>query len=267
MSILNVSNLRAGYDKKDIINNVSFSVNEGELVAVLGANGSGKTTLVKAICGMIPHSGECSVSGESVDKLKAKELARMCSYIPQQSGISIDISVINVVLMGFNPYLGLLQYPTARMKEKAYKVIEQVGLKGKAEDNYLSLSEGQKQLCILARAMVADSRLLLMDEPESALDFNVRYNVMEYIRSWISQETDGGKRAALVTLHDTNLALNYCDRLLLINDSTIADTVNIREDDISVIQEKLRIIYGSISIQSFTNKNGDRQLVMVREPE
>ena len=78
---------------------------------------------------------------------------------------------------------------------------------------------------------------------------------------------DGEKRAALVTLHDTNLALNYCDRLLLINDSTIADTVNIREDDISVIQEKLRIIYGSISIQSFTNKNGDRQLVMVREPE
>lgn len=263
MSILQVAGLKAGYGQKNVIEDVSFSIEEGELVAVVGSNGCGKTTLIKAICGMVSHNGDCLIDGRSVDELKTREMAKICSYIPQQSGITMDISVLNVVLMGFNPYLGALKYPDGAMKARALEIIEQVGLGGRADDNYMTLSQGQKQLCILARAMVADSHLVLMDEPESALDFNVRYRMMDYISMWVKESG----RVAVIALHDTNLALNYCDRLLLIKNGRIVESVLTRQDEVHVIEEKLRLIYGNISIRSFVNKNGDRQLVMINEPE
>ena len=163
MSLFSAVNISAGYGGKNIVQNLSFSVEKGLLTGILGANGSGKTTLLKAICSILPHSGECCLNGKRLENLSARQLARCCSYIPQRSGISIDISALDVVLMGFNPWLGLLERPDRAMRSAARQVLEQVGLTGRENTNYLHLSEGQKQLCILARTLVADSQLLLLD--------------------------------------------------------------------------------------------------------
>ena len=112
--------------------------------------------------------------------------------------------------MGFNPKLRLLEHPNEEMRKKARKSLALVGLGEKENENYTSLSEGQKQLCILARTLVSEANLLLLDEPESALDFRFRYKMLEILRSWVSCEN----RGAIVTLHDGALALNYCDELL-----------------------------------------------------
>lgn len=263
MSMLDIKNLSTGYGKTQIIDDISLAVDEGEICGIIGSNGSGKTTLIKAICNTLPHEGTCSINNNITDHMSAKEMARLCSYIPQQSGISIDLSVLDVVLMGFNPYLSLLQNPSAKMVQKAREVIAKVGLSDRTDTNYLLLSQGQKQLCLLARSIVADSLVLLMDEPESALDFSVRYSMMETICDYVHDKNG----CALIAIHDINLALNYCDKLFLIKDKKLIGTVIPRQDSLSDINDKLSLIYGAISIHEFTDKSGANRLIMMREPE
>ena len=109
--------------------------------------------------------------------------------------------------------------------------------------------------------MVTNSKLLLLDEPESALDFHFRYQMLALIRKW-NQETGS---TALISLHDPMLALNSCDNLLLLSDSCIASVINPRTDKLSVMEEKLALLYGDISLHHCSNKNGIKQLVMLKE--
>ena len=143
MSFFCVKHLSSGYSRKMILRNVSFSLEPGAVTGILGANGSGKTTLLKAICGILPHEGLCLLDDTKLEALPPRELAKRVSYIPQRSGISIDISALDVVLMGFNPRLKLLEHPTKAMIAAAGEALSRVGMADKAHTNYLHLSEGQ----------------------------------------------------------------------------------------------------------------------------
>ena len=165
--------------------------------------------------------------------------------------------------MGFNPWLGLLERPTAAMKEEARRALRLVGLGGREENNYLTLSEGQKQLCILARTLCGKAKLLLLDEPESALDFQFRYRMLEILQNWLS---DSGK-AALVTLHDPYLALNHCDRLLLLSERKILGTICPRTDPLGQMEKLLEQIYGAVSLSRLTGRSGREHIVMLKEQE
>lgn len=263
MSMLLVKNLSAGYGGADIVKNINFTLESGCLMGILGANGSGKTTLLKGVCGILPHRGSCTLDETVLEKLSPRQLARGCSYIPQRSGISIDVSALDVVLMGFNPQLGLLEHPDSAMRDAAQQMLERVGLGGREEDNYLTLSEGQKQLCILARTLVANSKLLLLDEPESALDFRYRHRMLEIIKQWITE----GDRAAVVALHDPMLALNCCDMLLLLCDGQIIDTISPQKDELQEMEEKLTKLYGAVSLVTCKDRTGTEHLVMLKERE
>ena len=261
MSHLSVKRISAGYGKHNVIENISFDLDAGTLMGMIGANGSGKTTLLKALCGILPHRGSSELGSSVLEALPPKQLARLVSYIPQRSGISIDISALDVVLMGFNPKLGLLEHPTEKMKDAAMQALEQVGLAGKEETNYLHLSEGQKQLCILARTLVSDSKLLLLDEPESALDFRFRHQMLSLLRSWVvSREC-----SAIVTLHDPALALNFCDKLLLLADGGVLDIIEPKTDPLDKMEQMLSMVYGPVSLQRCYNRKGEAQIVMLRE--
>ena len=261
MSHLSAKRISAGYGKQNVIENISFQLDEGTLMGIIGANGSGKTTLLKALCGILPHQGSCTLGDAGLEELPAKQLAKLVSYIPQRSGISIDISALDVVLMGFNPRLGLLEHPTKKMKDTAMEALDQVGLAGKEETNYLHLSEGQKQLCILARTLVSDSKLLLLDEPESALDFRFRHQMLALLRNWVASQD----RSAIVTLHDPMLALNFCDKLLLLWDGGVLDIIEPKTDSLDKMEQMLSMVYGSISLQRCHNRKGEAQIVMLRE--
>ena len=142
MSFFSVKGLCAGYGSIPVFEDISFEITEGSVIGILGANGSGKTTLLKAVCGILPHAGNCVLDGTVLEGLSPRNIAKLCSYIPQRSGITIDISVLDVVLMGFNPQLGLLERPNAGMREAAVRALAQVGLAGREEENYLHLSDG-----------------------------------------------------------------------------------------------------------------------------
>ena len=263
MTEFHVQGLSAGYGRSRVLDGVSFSLEGGCVMGILGANGSGKTTLLKAVCGILPHTGSCVLCGEALEGLSAKQIARQISYIPQRSGISIDISVLDVVLMGFNPQLKLLEHPTKAMRTASEDALAQVGLAGFEDRNYLHLSEGQKQLCILARTMVSGSRMLLLDEPESALDFQHRYRMLDLIRSW-TRRTGG---CAMVALHDPVLALNRCDRLMVVKDGGILDILCPETDPAQRMEAVLGNVYGSVSLHRIPDRLGNSVLTMLKEAD
>ena len=103
MKLLTVNNLSAGYNGTNIIRNISFSVDSGQIIGILGANGCGKTTLIKSLANLLPHTGNCQLDTITVESVSPKELARLCGYIPQNNSISLDLTLFDVVMMGFNP--------------------------------------------------------------------------------------------------------------------------------------------------------------------
>lgn len=261
MMFFSAQKICAGYGSSKVLRDVSFSLESGCLMGILGANGSGKTTLVKALSGILPHEGACYLEKTKLETLSPKQISKLVSYIPQRSGISIDISALDVVLMGFNPQLKLLEHPTKAMVDAAMETLDWVGLGGKEEKNYLHLSEGQKQLCIMARTIVSGSRLLLLDEPESALDFRYRYRMLDMLRDWIAS-TKGG---AIITLHDPVLALNYCDRLMILKNGEILEILSPKEDTLEKMEQVLCDIYGPVNLQICKTRSGKEVLTMLKE--
>lgn len=259
--MLNVNHLFTGYGSREILHDISFSVKSREIVGILGSNGSGKTTLLKALCGIHPGTGEIRLCGQDVRQLSPRRMAQLSRYIQQRSGIAIDLPVLDVVLMGFNPNLKLLEHPSPAMHQQAYEALARVGMAERANHNFQTLSEGQKQLCILARTMLLGTGMLFLDEPESALDFSGRYHIMHLVRNWV--ETSGG--SALVTLHDPQLALNTCDRLLLLQNGAIIGTLCPASESPDRMEEMLSAIFGSLSIRTCVTRSGQTQFVLLKE--
>ena len=247
---LTVEHLRAGYGKRAVLRDVSFRVDGGMLTGLLGANGCGKTTLLKVLCRQLPYAGSCLMEDTHLNALPRKALARQVSYIPQRSGISISLPVLQVVLMGFNPVLGLLERPSEAQRGQALEALGAVGMADRADEDFQRLSEGQKQLCILARTMVEDARLLLMDEPESSLDFFHRHRIMRLLSGLIA----GTGKACLVTLHDPALALAYCQRLILLKNGVCAAVLHPESDSLSHMEAALTDVYGPVRLARLENR-------------
>lgn len=253
----------AGYGSRKVLNGVDFCLEKGTLTGLLGANGSGKTTLLKAVCGLLSHEGTCTLEGQVLEQLSGRERAKRISYIPQRSGITISLPLLDVVLMGFEATLGFLERPSKIQKEMAYSALSVVGLSEKAEEDFLTLSEGQKQLGILARTMVENTGLLLLDEPDSALDFYQRHRMLKLLKNMAEER---GK-AGLLCLHDPGLALEFCDQLLLLKEGICTASIHPGRDSLDTMENALCEIYGPVSLLRCKDRRGTGHLMMVSELE
>ena len=243
--MLAIENISAGYGAKTIIGGVSFTVYAGEFCALLGLNGSGKTTLLKALCGLLPlRSGSYTVNGADCVRLGEKARARHISYIPQRHSKLLGVRVLDAVMMGLYSKLGALEFPTPSDRQTAQSALEKIGMAHLAREDFSRLSEGQKQMVILARTLVQDTPVMLMDEPDSALDFINRRKMLSTVRGLI--HTEG--KAGLVTLHDPGLALEYCDHLVLIHDGGVIADLHLVDMGREAIAACLSRIYGNITL-------------------
>ena len=253
--------ISAGYDKKVVIKDVSFSLKPHTLTALIGANGSGKSTLMKSIVSQLRHEGRCVLQGGCLEEMSAKALAKKISYIPQRSGISISLPVLDVVLMGFNPMLKLMQRPTKEQKSRAKNALAAIGLGGYEDVDYLTLSEGQKQLVFLARTLIEDTQLLLLDEPDSALDLQNRYQIMGLLKDMVQEQ----ERAGLLCLHDPVLALRYCEQLVLMKDGCCIEVLYPMEDSLEKMEAALKKIYGNVSLAVCKDKKERKHFAVLWE--
>lgn len=251
--------ITAGYGFHTVIKNISFTLKPGTMTGLLGTNGSGKSTLLKTLCCQLPHTGSLILQDKRLERLSSRQLAQQISYIPQKGGLAFSLPVLDVVLMGFNPVLKLLQSPSRAQKQTAFLALEQVGLSGMEQQDFQTLSEGQKQLVILARTLVADTRLLLLDEPDSALDFCNRYRMCRLLREIVTEQ----QKACLFCLHDPCLALEFCDKLLVIKDGTVLAMLCPAQDSIEKMQAVLREIYGPVSLTHCLDSEGKKRLVLL----
>ena len=218
--LLEVDGLRCGYGKKrpvEVVHGVSFSVDAGEFVCIIGANGCGKTTTLKALMGLLPVTGgEVRVGGEAVATMRDRDRARRFAYIPQAHTPPFPFSVADVVLMGRTPYINRLARTTGHDRVVAYQALTLLGIEELADRAYTNLSGGQQQLVLIARALAQQSDILVMDEPTAALDFGNQQLVL----SRMSMLSKTGKAVIMVT-HDPDHALFCADRVIVMDKGEI----------------------------------------------
>ena len=242
--LLRVETLCAGYGRRQVLKDVSFAVGRGEMCVLLGANGSGKSTLLRALCGLTDASGGCRLLEADLWDMPARRRARLIGYLAQRSACELALSALDVVLMGCNPELGTFQWPGAQHRQRALALLAELGDASWAQAEYLSLSEGQRQLVLIARTLVRQPPLLLLDEPDSALDYPRRYGLLRWLKAYARREEAG----VLLCSHDANIALRYADRLLLLGDGRLLDDVAMADADTERLREALGKIYGPVDV-------------------
>lgn len=253
----------AGYGEKEIIHDIRFSIEPHTLTALIGPNGCGKTTLLKSIVNLLDYKGTCTLQGEVLKDMSVQKLAKKISYIPQRGGINISMPVMDVVLMGYNPVLKLLQRPSAGQIQKAREALVMVGMSRYEKTDYLTLSEGQKQLVLLARTMIEDTSLMILDEPDSALDFQNKHRILQLLEQMIKKE----EKAGILCIHDPAVALEFCQQLIVMKDGHCVEILRPATDSLEVMEKVLRKIYGNVSLNRCTGKNGEDHLVLLWEGE
>ncbi len=204
MSLISGKALSLGYEGREILSNVNFDVNSGDYLCIVGENGSGKTTLMKAMLGLLsPFSGEI-VFG---DGLKQNEIG----YLPQQTLVQRDFpaSVGEIVLSGCQGRMGMRPFYSRREKQLAKENMERLHIEKLAKHCYRELSGGQQQRVLLARALCATEKLLLLDEPVSGLDPRVTANMYRLI-----QELNNDGITIIMITHDILTALKYATHIL-----------------------------------------------------
>ena len=217
---IEVRNLSFSYGSRKVLSDISFRVEEGEFLSILGPNGVGKSTLFRCMLGLLSgYSGEVLLDGQEIRSLSVREIARRVAYIPQSSHPLFHYSVTDVVLMGVTNRLSCFAAPGKQDLERCRWALEKVGIGHLYKRCFHHLSGGEQQLVLIARALVQNAPILMLDEPTANLDFGNQLLVMEQARSL----ADEGY-TIIQTTHHPEQSYRFSDRILAVqNGSILAD--------------------------------------------
>jgi iron complex transport system ATP-binding protein len=214
--MIDVRNLSVRYDGAPAVRDVSLRVETGEWVVLIGPNGAGKTSVLRAICGLVHFDGDVSLDGRDARRLRRRELARIAAFVPQAPETPHELTVAEYVLLGRTPYISYLGNEGPADRAAAERALERLELSAFVERRLGSLSGGELQRAVLARALAQEAPIVLLDEPTSALDLGRQQQALELVDSL---RRDG--LTVISTMHDLTLAGQYADRLLLFDGGAV----------------------------------------------
>lgn len=249
---IEVSNLCFSYTDRPVLQDISFRVEPGEFLTILGPNGVGKSTLFRCVLGLLSgYTGQVLVDGIDARKLSVRESARHIAYIPQSSHPVFDFRVFDIVLMGAASAVPALGSPGREQTQRVQWALEKVGISHLSERCYHKLSGGEQQLVLIARALVQNAPVLMLDEPTANLDFGNQLRVLEQIRS-LAQEG----YTIIETSHHPEQSYLFSDRILalqkgrvfidgspeqVLTRQTIQELYGVEVDVVSLYKDRARV--------------------------
>ena len=215
---LEVRSLSAAYEERPVLDEISFFLNPGQILAVIGPNGTGKSTLIRALSGIIPvQAGHIFIHGHDLVGMPSAERARLMAVMPQNIKLPAGFTAREVVRMGRTPYLNWLGQFSSSDQKITDEAMRRTNTLSMAERRVGELSGGEQQRLLLARALAQSTPILLMDEPTAHLDLQYQVGLLDYIRAIARQD----QLAVLIVMHDMNLVARYADQIALLVDGKI----------------------------------------------
>jgi iron complex transport system ATP-binding protein len=234
---LTVKNLSFSYGRHAVLQDISFTAQAGELLAILGPNGVGKTTLFKCVMGLERrYTGTIFADGADLAALSPRERAHRVAAIPQAHPLSFRYSAFDMVLMGTSHRLSPLAVPGERERAAAREAMARVSIAHLADRPFDQLSGGEQQLVFIARALAQQAKILLMDEPTASLDYGNRLLVLQ-----VARDLSRAGYTVLLSTHDPQHALWYADRVLALHEGKVLALGAPRE---VVTAQRLEALYG-----------------------
>ncbi len=253
---MSVRNLVQGYGSKTILDDISFDVDTGEVLALLGPNGSGKSTLIKTICNIMePRSGQILIDETPIEDIDITDLAKIVSYVPQSTAAATYTTAMDTVLLGRKPYVTW----SYRQKDIDYALdaMKAMRIIGYSSRDVSDLSGGQRQRVFLARSLAQCPSFFIFDEPTSALDLKHQMNTMIKMREVVHDKGAG----MVIALHDINLAMNYSDKVLMLKNGKI---FAYGTPDETITEENIRAVYG---VESRIMEAEGRRFILPMSPD
>ena len=234
--MLEFVNFSASYSKKKILENINFSLNENSVISILGANGSGKSTFLKSLMGIKKYSGDIYHDGKNLNDFNSKQRAQTFSYVPQHINIPFEFSVLDIVLMGrFHESSFGLSY-TKNDYLKAKDALHKVGALKFENRIFKDLSGGEKQLVFLARALAANSKIIVLDEPTTGLDLGNQMKILE-----LMNELKETGKTIIQTTHYPDHALRISDIVVWLHNKTLFAFGSAKD---VITQKRISEVYG-----------------------
>lgn len=231
---IQTDNIQVSFGSKTILQDISLAIQDKEFVGIIGPNGSGKSTFLKCLYRVLqPNGGKIFFDGTEMSSLSHRDTALKMAVVAQHSTVNFDFSVLEMVLMGRSPYKGLLDRDQIDDYEIARHALAQVGLSDFESRNFNTLSGGEQQRVILARALAQRTECLVLDEPTNHLDIKYQLELMTIVKRLDA--------TVVSAIHDLNLAAIYCDRIIALKDGHIVCS-GTPQDVLS--SDTIRHIYG-----------------------
>lgn len=241
---IKTDNIQVSFGSKPILHDISLAIHDKEFVGIIGPNGSGKSTFLKCLYRVLqPSGGKIFFDGSELNSLSHRDTALKMAVVAQHSTVNFDFSVLEMVLMGRSPYKGLLDRDQLDDYEIARHALAEVGLSDFESRNFNTLSGGEQQRVILARALAQRTECLVLDEPTNHLDIKYQLELMNIVKRLDA--------TVVSAIHDLNLAAIYCDRIIALKDGHIVCSGTPQE---VLTAETIRHIYGvSATVQTLPN--------------
>lgn len=213
--MIQIDSLTCSYGAHRVFENVSFTAEPGEVVALAGPNGAGKSTLLHCIAGLLPHEGRIVYEGEAMGDLSDRRRAAEMSYLPQDYTLNAALTVFEVVLLGC--IADLRMKVSEEVLDRVDEELRLLNIEHLADRPITQLSGGQRQLVFIAQALVKRPRILLLDEPISALDIYKQFGVLDLIVD-VTRERE---LTTIMTIHHLDLIFRYCDKVVGLHDGRL----------------------------------------------